>query len=137
MSYQKTLYTKGTVTYKDLDLNFKVNPFSGDIQTLKDVDAIKQSIKNLLFTQLGEKPFDPEFGGDLGDLLFEPLDEITKLELTDAITRTIVQYEPRIRIVSLVVSNLDNQNALNVELTFNLVNFATPQRINILLTRTR
>ena len=61
-------------TFKDLSVTFKKHPVTDDLVTVKDKSAIAQSITNLLMTRKGERPFQPELGSGLQDMLFEPLD---------------------------------------------------------------
>ena len=66
----KPIITSQTRTYNDLDLSFKKKT-NGDIFKKNDAEAVKQSIKNILLTNRTEKPFDPNFGGDLEILLHQ------------------------------------------------------------------
>jgi len=135
--YNTNIFTKGTVTYSDIDLNFKTNPVTDDIRLKTDAEAIKQSIKNILYTNTGEKPFRPEFFGGINDLLFEPLDTITT-EVMEARIITILQnYEPRIRVVSVKVTGKPDENSVELTIKFNMLNVLEPQNISILLRRTR
>ena len=59
-------------TIKDLSVTFKKHPVTDDLVTVKDKSAIAQSITNLLMTRKGERPFQPELGSGLQDMLFEP-----------------------------------------------------------------
>ena len=61
-------------TFKDLSITFKKHPVTDDLVTVKDKAAIAQSIKGLLLTRKGERPFQPDIGSGLQNLLFEPLD---------------------------------------------------------------
>ena len=61
-------------TFKDLSVTFKKHPVTDDLIMVKDKGAIAQSISILLQTNQGERPFQPDLGSGLRDLLFEPLD---------------------------------------------------------------
>ena len=61
-------------TFKDLSITFKKHPVTDDLVTVKDKSAVAQSIKGLLLTRRGERPFQPDLGSGLQNLLFEPLE---------------------------------------------------------------
>ena len=60
--------------FKDLAISFKDNPNTGDFGVVKNENAIKQSVRNLLLTQFGERPFQDKIGSQVRMLLFEPWD---------------------------------------------------------------
>ena len=84
--------------YTDIDLNLKPHPSSGDLVLKKDNDAVKRSIRNIMLTNNYERPFKPNFGANLRALLFELADDITKFEIRKQITEAIQDYEPRVRV---------------------------------------
>jgi len=135
--YNRNIFTKGTATYTDIDMSFQTHPLTGDIRKKTDLDSIKQSLKNLLFTNYGERPFRPLLAGNLNDLLFEPLDDIIIEELKKSITTTVNNYEPRIDIISLEITPKGSDNELGVTLTFNMINYTEPQIINTIIKRQR
>ena len=67
--------------YKDLDLNFGRNVVTNDVNRLTDVEAVKRSVRNLLNTRHYERPFHPEIGAGVRDLLFEPITPLTAINL--------------------------------------------------------
>ena len=69
------------------------NPFTKDIYGVSNENAIKQSIKNLVLTVPGEKPFQPLVGSRVNELLFEPLDPFIADSIKDEIINTIKQHE--------------------------------------------
>lgn len=68
---------KKSRSFKDLSINLLLNPFTKDVSAVQNDNAIKQSIKNLVLTAPGEKPFQPNIGSRVRQLLFEPLDAFT------------------------------------------------------------
>lgn len=88
----------------------------GDIFKKVDAAAVKQALKNLLFTNRFEKPFLPGFGGNLRDALFDMNDEITGYNLRERIKSQIEAYEPRARISKLLVRPLIDTNELYIYL---------------------
>ena len=135
--FNKNIFTEGTVTYSDFDLGMKRNPVTNDVAKKTDVEAIRQSLKSILFTNFGERPFRPFLYGGLNDLLFEPLDAITTIELDSAIRIAINNYEPRIDIVELDIIDKSDENAISISIKFNMKNSLDIQDISIILNRLR
>jgi len=107
--------------YSDLDLKFRLNPNTKDFVLKKDVEAVKQSVINILLTQRGERPFNPELGGNLYAYLFENFDDITKAAVETTIVNTLRNYEPRVRVLSVDVVDLDYRNALRITLEIQII----------------
>ena len=125
-------------TFKDLSVTFKKHPVTDDLVTVKDKAAIAQSIKGLLLTRKGERPFQPEIGSNIMDLLFEPLDYGTGAMLKKAISKCLVTYEGRIIITRLAcILDFDN-NGYDIELEYMIVGRAEqPVAVDFFLSRTR
>jgi phage baseplate assembly protein W len=123
--------------YADLDLDFQINPITGDINKKKGNDAVKRSIRNLIFTNFYERPFNSSIGSDVPRLLFDNVDIITASLLEDAIGRLINIYEPRVQITSLnVYADIDN-HGFNVQLEYIILNTETPATFNLFLEKIR
>ena len=86
--------------YSDIDLTFTARP-AGDLYKKKNVAAVKQAVKNLLLTGRSEKPFQPNFGGDLGVALFELDTDYQPHDIAQQISSTIARYEPRARVLNI------------------------------------
>ena len=71
--------------FKDINLSFKRHPVTNDVVTIRDEDAIKRSVKNIIFTILGEKPFVPQFGSVINESLFDLNTELSEIRITDEI----------------------------------------------------
>lgn len=131
---------RNTRTFSDIDFNFTAIPNpdgKGDVARKYDVNAIKQSVRNLIMTNHYERPFHPEIGSQVSALLFEPFSPILQAMLERAITNTITNFEPRVRLLQLDVSlNPDNYTAA-VSITFTIVNTETPITVDLTLQRTR
>ena len=125
-------------TFKDLSVTFKKHPVTDDLVTVKDNAAIAQSITNLLLTKKGERPFQPELGSGLQDMLFEPLDYGSAAMIKQEITRCISKYEPRVR-VQRIYCNVDfDNNGYNVEMQYKIVGRDDrPVAVDFFLERTR
>jgi phage baseplate assembly protein W len=95
----KSLTEQPVQQFSDFDLDFTPHPLTGDITILKDSAAVKRSVRNILFTGLYERPFNPEFGGNLKQLLFEPATPMTAVSIKTYIQDSLRIYEPRVSIV--------------------------------------
>ena len=105
-------------TFKDLSVTFKKHPVTDDLVTVKNNAAISQAIKNLLLTNRGERPFQPQIGSGIHDLLFEPLDYGTASMIKSEITATLSQFEPRIDILNILCYINDADNGFDIELQY-------------------
>ena len=103
-------------TYTDLDFAFRANPITGDIALKREVQAVKQSVLNILLTNRGERPFDPEFGSDIRKQLFENFDPITEQLLSDQIRSALRNYEPRVRVLNVDINGRPNRNSIDISL---------------------
>ena len=111
--------------YSDLDLFFSKKATSKDISKVTDVKAVKRSVRNLILTNPYEKPFHPEIGSGVRDILFEPMTPITAHVLTRKIQLVIENFEPRARLVGgKALPDLD-RNAYEVVIEVYVVNTPT------------
>ena len=124
--------------YTDLDLFFGRKSVSKDINKVTDVQAVKRSIRNLVLTNHYEKPFHPEIGSGVRDILFEPMTPLTAHILTRKIEDVIENFEPRARLVGVAaMPNLD-RNEYECTVTFYVVNTPTELvDLTVLLERLR
>jgi len=123
--------------YKDLNLSFIANPATKDIAKLKDVEAVKRSVRNLIELNHFEKPFHPEIGSDIRNLLFENMTPITDIAITRAVEDLLTTYEPRARLVSVNTNAQLDRNAYQVTISFYVVGSPEPITIETMLERTR
>lgn len=123
--------------YKDLDLDFTVNPLTGDVSKKLDVNAVKQSIKILLLTNFYERPFAPQKGANMRGLLFEPMSTTLANVIQKTLNNLIQSYEPRARIESIKVTPNYDINSYEVTLNFFVVGIPRPQTLVANLKRLR
>ena len=109
-----------TTLYADLDLRLRKHPGNGDIRPLTDIDAIKNSVKNLLLTNSGDRPFHPEIGSGVTALLFENADAYVANALKENIKLTLTRLEPRIENITVEILDDPDNNAYFCQLTFNV-----------------
>ncbi len=122
--------------YSDLDVTLSLND-RGDISPLEDIEAVKQSVKNLILTVFGERPFQPRLGSGLKGLLFEPADRITIAVLRKAIYDVLIRNESRVdSLVVQVIDDSDN-NRYQVTLGFRVVSLSQEVDITVYLQRIR
>ena len=125
-------------TFKDLSVTFKKHPVTDDLVAVKDKAAIVQSITGLLLTRKGERPFQPELGCDIQDLLFEPLDFASAGTIKQEIRNTINRYEPRAIVEQLRCEPDYDNNGYNVELQYTIIGREdAPVAVEFILERTR
>ncbi len=114
--------SRSTRLYKDIALSFERNAATKDVIVKKDVDAVKQSVRNLILTNHYERPFQPEIGSGISNLLFEPLDPITANSLTRVIGEAITNFEPRAQLISVDAQPDYNGNSYEVTINFRVIN---------------
>ena len=120
--------------FKDINLSFKRHPVTNDVVTIRDEDAIKRSVRNIIFTILGEKPFEPNFGSIINNALFELDTTLNQIRISDEIKNSLENYEPRIAGISVSVSIYPDSNELNCTVQYEVVGLPTPpQEVDVLL----
>jgi phage baseplate assembly protein W len=128
---------RNTRTFSDLDLNFTAHPVTKDIVRKYDEEAIKAAVKNLVLTQNYERPFHSEIGSQIRGLLFEPATPMLNIMLKRAITDTIINFEPRVKLDEVLVTISPDNNEVYVSIYFTIINTVRPLQVDLILTRTR
>lgn len=123
--------------YKDLDLSFAALPGTGDVAKKYDINAVKQSLRILLLTANGERPFNYLLGSPIYRMLFEPMDMITANMLETQITLLITNREPRVRLNSVEVVPNEDLNRYDVSIYFYVVGLPDPVVYSTFLKRLR
>ena len=123
--------------YTDINLMFNPHPYSKDILTRKNIDAVKTSIQNLILTNNYERPFHPEIGSQVNNLMFELFIPSTIAALKKSIEDTITKFEPRASILDINVVDNSDQNAVDIEVTFSLNNVTSPITVLTTINRVR
>ena len=107
--------------FKDISAIFEVNPLNDDLIVLKNSNAIARSIRNIIFTARGDKPFNPFFGSRVSELLFDPMDQITTLAIKTEIEETIKNFEPRVNLKEVQVNPLYDINEYSVVINYEII----------------
>ena len=123
--------------YADLDLDFVMNPSTGDINILNGVQDIKRSVRNLVFTNFYERKFQSNIGSDVNALLFDLDTPLTPVFLQDAISGVINNFEPRVKLQKVTVKSDPNNYAYNVTLEYTILNRDLPVVATMFLERIR
>ena len=124
--------------FKDISMSFKVNPLNNDLIALKNETAISRSVRNIVMTIPGERFFQPNFGSEVNRLLFNNIDDISASLIESQIRQSIENYEPRVKLRSLIVDpNFDN-NSFDIKITYDIIGADVPsQELQFALQSTR
>ena len=114
--------------FKDISMSFKVNPLNNDLIALKNETAIARSVRNIVMTIPGERPFAPALGSNINNLLFENFDELTAEPIKSEIKQTLVNYEPRVELESVKVKPNYEAHEFHVTLNYIIVGMDVPQQ---------
>ena len=121
-------------SFKDISMSFETNPLNNDLIALKNSSAIARSIRNIVFTQPGEKFFNPEFGSRVSESLFEVVDEVSTIAIRDEIRSSIINYEPRVNLLDVLVNPNPDENEMNVTIKYEIVGIdIPPQQLDFVL----
>jgi len=124
--------------FKDLSMSFKTNPLNDDLIGLKNTNAIARSLKNIVFTQPGEKFFNPDFGSRITESLFENVDDVSALAIEDEIRSSIINFEPRVNLLDVSVNPNPDDNEMNVVIQYEVTGIdVPPQQLEFVLLPTR
>ena len=124
--------------FKDISMSFETNPLNDDLVSLSDTTAIARSIRNIVFTSPGEKFFNPDFGSRISESLFENVDEVSALAIEDEIKSSIINFEPRVNLLSTIVVPNPDDNEMNVTIEYEIVGIdIPPQQLEFVLLPTR
>ena len=124
--------------FKDISLSFLKHPITRDLVSISNETAISRSIRNLILTSLGERPFQPDLGSRISRSLFELLDFGTASIIQKEIDITIKNFEPRVEINTIEVTPEYDNNGYNVLISYFIVGQPrTPVQLEFILQATR
>lgn len=123
--------------YIDLNINFKPHPVTGNPVTVKDVDSIKQSLKNIVMTNTNEKIYNPLFFTNVTYSLFENLDSADIVFIKNKILYSCQTYEKRAEITNIDIKNSLDLNTVEINIKFIIKNNIEEYELDIILERIR
>jgi len=133
----KTPITAKRTLYTDFFSDFYRNPVSQDLARITNEEAVKQSIRNLLLTDKGERPYQPKLGSDIRKLLFENIMPDTVILAKQIIRETIETYEPRANLIGVDVLANPDLHTIQIIVVFNVINSEDDITLVTTLTRVR
>jgi phage baseplate assembly protein W len=137
VSGQRTALVSRSKQYSDLDLSLIPHPNKKDIIPLTDIDAVRNSVKNLILTSRYERPFQPNLGSGISSLLFENSGPDTLFLLKSYIRNVISNYEPRVNDIKVIVEDDSDNNAYYITVSFNVISVDTAANVELYLERVR
>lgn len=123
--------------FTDINLAFGIHPVTSDINKKTDEEAVKASIKHLILTRNYERPFHPEIGCQIHGLLFENFTPTIKQVLKKTILDVIEKFEPRARVLDVIIHDNTDRNDITIDVIFKLVNAENPIKLTTSITRVR
>ena len=130
------LITGRDKSFSDVDLAFERNSIV-DIYRKLDMAAVRQSVKNIVMTNKGEKPFRPLFGTNIQRLLFELYADILNIEIKEEIKTAIATWEPRAIVRDIKVQATVDQYTILVSIIFSIINVPETFTVNTTISRLR
>jgi phage baseplate assembly protein W len=128
---------KKVETYSDFATSFKPHPTTGELITLKNEDSIKQALKNLILTNIGERLFNPFFGSNVNKTMFELDSPFLVEDMKRYVTNAVNQFEPRVNLLMVDVYDEPDYQRLTVVVTFSVINTSEPISLNLFIRRVR
>jgi phage baseplate assembly protein W len=128
--------TRSTRFFADLDAAFTLTPRSRDVARKTDDNAIRGALRNLIHTKHYERPFTPELGCQIHNLLFEPGDFLSRTIAERAIRDAITKFEPRVELINVDVYTTD-ANEMFIQIEYRIRNTNQPGVFTTSFTRVR
>ena len=124
--------------FKDISLSFKRHPITNDVLPLKNEDAIKRAVQNLVRIHVGEVFFNELIGTRVEQALFELANDDFIDPIKNEIETVITNYEPRVLLRGVVLNSFPDENAIDININYDIVGLTTPtQSLNFILEPTR
>jgi len=126
------------IVFSDVNYSFTAHPVTGRLPVLKNEEAIKRAIRANILTNFGERPYLPDFGGNIIAMLFENandplLDEVLKAQIENSVRK----YEPRAKIIETNVSVKPDENGIDITIRFLPINSRFPVELDVEIERVR
>ena len=125
-------------SFKDISMSFEVNPLTDDLIVIKNATAIARSLRNLVLTTPGERFFNENLGSQVGNLLFENVDDVTGMSVRSEIINVIENYEPRVELGDVSVNANIDAYEMDVKINYKIIGIDVPtQELTFVLIPTR
>ena len=125
-------------SFKDISMSFGANPLTNDLIAIKNANAISRSVRNIVMTIPGEKPFNPDFGSNVRNLLFENMDSVSAGLIVDEIRTSIQNYESRVELMTVEAFPDFDNNSYDVNIVYDIIGAdIPPQELQFALESTR
>lgn len=134
---KQTTTVKQDIIFSDFFNDFTKHPFSASLSIIKNENSVKQALKNIIFTNFNERLYNPNFGGNINNFLFEPMNNFTYDAMKESIQNTIQNYEPRVVDSNIVITPIDEFNSIKINIYFTLLNSNQVSDLEIILKRVR
>ena len=128
---------RSTRQFKDIDLDFGRNIVTNDVNKLTDVEAVKRSVRNLVLTNHYERPFHPELGCGIRQLLFENLTPMVAIQLERKVQEVLENFVPRAQINNILARPDLDRNAYELTINFYVIGATEPVTVSTFLERLR
>ena len=128
---------RNAIVFSDLPMSFIPNPITGNVKALKNEQAIKRAVRNLILTNKYERQYSPNKGGNITALLFEEFSSATRLEVIGRIRDIIEVYEPRAEVQSVDVNQQDDLNTIKISIVFRPLNQIDSTELSFTVERVR
>jgi len=126
------------IVFSDVSVTFTPHPVTGRLPVLKNAEAVKRAVRNLILTNYYERPYQPLFGGNIRAFLFENADDpLLDRVVEEQIRLAITNHEPRAKVTDIVVRNDQDLNTLNITIKFMIVNERFPVELDVAIERVR
>lgn len=123
--------------FSDFLYDLTPHPITADVISIKNDQAIKQSLRQLVLTKIGERFFQPTIGCEIDRALFEPNDVLALDSIQYYITNTITNNESRVTLLNVTaISDTENDRVV-VNIVFSIINTTAIQSLNLFLKRAR
>lgn len=124
-------------SFSDIDLTFGIHPTTKDIRLSYDDQSVIRSVKHLVSTNHFERPFNSHIGSNVRKMLFEPVSPLTANHLQREVSDVIKNFEPRVKLQTVIVNVSPDSNAYEVSVSFYIVNNVQLTTLNFILERIR
>jgi phage baseplate assembly protein W len=126
------------IVFTDVSTTFTPHPVTGKLPVLKNADAVKRAVRNLILTNFYERPYEPLFGGNIRAQLFEnAADPLLDAVLEKQIRAAIQRYEPRASTSEINVRVDNDSNSIFITIKFMIVNERFPVTLDVAIERVR